>query len=897
MTAASRKSAEALLRDLYKTSINGLFSTAHFMKRPNSASQNTRLSKLATACIIASSAFMSVGCGSTSSPEAKQENPKPIAPAATSSSAPASSEPLTPAPATTPQNAKAEVEAEITSFEPAEAVNTTTTDDTKSKQLAATPAAPPSKAATAREAIAAINFLDLPRLKSESILQSGPTYLYYSCKAKLADADEFYKSMFKSNGWEELPPLTPPTDHYIDRVFTKNGYFVRAGLSLSGGPDDSGIMLSNLGNVDVRSLPKLPDAEITFQATPVNLTYQTLSSIPDAAAAVEKEILAQGWETWREFQDNPISVPHYKDLHFRKGACRLLVGIVKNPQNPADKTSVSYISEFVTPFDIPMLGQSKTLKLDTIGKRASFDATNSRQDLVNLLNTHCESFGWNLTDAERFAAGETHRLTIDLASDEYMVARLVESAGKYSASLECYSKPTTSDQQPTDSVAKTEDVPVAPNEPMEEENPAENMEAQINAAIQGELAKALGSLGKSSGGDPKSMAELEATAKQFQNLLGNDDSVAEETSIDAVIENPFDVKEDEAPLPAELSTIKNTKCTIKVNDKSMQLPYVACYLMNDSGATIKCILFSDKPIDQPKLHRLLLKEAQPVHGMYVSKDATKMLDFRISDESLSLNAQIDSSSLGMSTGSVPTKVLYKNGKLVGTIATKEPIEMSDETLEFTIQVNEVPVQVDWTKRGSAELEKLVADESQEILVPEGCHSFSSEGSRYSSKVKAVTEAPLNMVQIFYTEQLEQKGWKLAADGSAAGELYQLNEQELIVKLESNDSETTIELQTRDLAAAKADAMLPPKGKTLLALGNMSQVDVEMIIGGKTYKVEPSEGRDPKDATKVVVEPGNVKIRVVVEKGGKPIDMEVNASGDATYGVLFDTSFQDVLRLF
>lgn len=865
------------------------------MKQPNSSSQTAKLSKFATTCVLASSALISVGCGTASSPEAKPENQKSVAPASATSSSPVATEAQNPAPTKTAANTK--VEAEITSFEATESANTPAKNDTNSKSVAAPAATVPAKAATAKEAIAAINLLELPRLESDSILQNGPTYLYYSCKAKLPDADAFYKSMFKSNGWEELPSITPPTEHYVDRVFTKNGYFVRAGLSLGGEPGDIGVMLSNLGNVDVRSLPKLSDAEVTFEATPVNLTYQTLSSIPDAAAAVEKEILAQGWETWREFHDNPISVPHYKDLHFRKGACRLLVGIVKNPQNPADKTSVSYISEFVTPFDVPMLGQSQTLKLDTMGKRASFDATNSRQDLVNLLKTHSEGFGWKLNDAEKFAAGETHMIPIDVATGDYMVARLVESGGKYSASLECYAKPTSREAQPTDSVASSEDVPSVPSEPMEEESPAENIEAQVNAAVQNELAKALGSLGKSSGGDPKSMAELEATAKQFQNLLGNSDANEEEKSDESMTENPFDVKEDEASLPAELNAIKSTKCTIKINDKSLELPHVACYVMNDSGATIKCILFSDKPIDQAKLQRLLLKEAQPVHGMYVSEDSTKMLDFRIYDESLSLNAQIDSSSLGMSTGSVPAKVFYKNGKLVGTISTTKPIEMSNETLEFNIQIHEVPVQVDWSKRGSAEMEKLVADDSKEVLVPEGCNSFSSEGSRYSSKVEAVIEAPLDAVEAFYTEQLEQKGWKLASEGTTAGKRYQLNEQELIVGLKSNGNETTIELQTRDLATAKADAMLPPKGKVLLALGNMSKAPVEMTIGGKTYKVEPSDGSDPKDATKVVVEPGNVKIRVVAEKGGKPYDMEVDASGDSTYGVLFDTSFQDVLRLF
>jgi hypothetical protein len=283
--------------------------------------------------------------------------------------------------------------------------------------------------------------------------------------------------------------------------------------------------------------------------------------------------------------------------------------------------------------------------------------------------------------------------------------------------------------------------------------------------------------------------------------------------------------------------------------------------------------------------------------MYVSDGSTKMLDFRIYGESLSLNAQVDSSSLGLSSGSIPMEVSYYQGKMIGKIETHEPIELSEGTLEFSVQVYEEPIRVDWAKRGSPETEKLVADESKEVLVPEGCTSFSSEGSRYSSKIEAIIEQPLSAVQTFYTEQLELKGYKLVNDDSENGKRYQSNEQELILSLKLKDDETVIEIQTRDLAAAKADAMLPPKGKTLLVLGNMSQAVVEMTIAGKTYKVEPSDGRDPKDATKVVVEPGAVKIRIVAEKGGKPYDMEVRATADSTWGVLFDTSFQDVLRLF
>lgn len=845
--------------------------------------------------MMAASALLHTGCGASATPEGKSAKPVAVATEATNNAT------ETKSPSTeVPNSEKKKVEAEITSFEPAPSNDT---PSPKSEEVIAAPtAAVQPIPTTACKAIAEINLTELPRLGSENLLQSGPTYFYYGCKAKLPEADAFYTTWFKSNGWQELPNTTPPTEHYIDRLFSKNGYFVRAALSVGGEPGELGIMLSNLGNVDVGLLPKLPDAEVMFEATPVNLTYQTKSSIPEAADAVNKEMLAQGWQPWRDFHDNPISVPHYKDLHYRKGACRLLVGIVKNPQNPADKTSVSYISEFVTPFDLPMLSDGQILKLDLFSKRASFDATNSRKELVSLLQANSENFGWKLRDADKFENGDVHMMPIDLESGEYVVARLVESSGKYSASLECYEKAPESSAVVTESVASATDDPEMPDVPaesMEKNETIDNIESQVNSAIQGELAKALGSLGQPSADGPANLAELQAKAKELQNMFGDDDSASDEEKSEQneMAENPFDAKEDVEAPSAAIQAINKTKCTIKTDDKSIELPYYACYVLNDSGATEKCILFSDKPIDFAKLQRLLLKEEGAVFGYHVSEGSTMMLDFRVIEESVSLNAQIGSSSLGLSSGTLPVDISYYQGKVMGTIRTNKPIELSQGTLEFNIQINEKPVQVDWNKRGSAEMNKLVVDESKEVLIPEGCTSYSSEGSRYSKKVEATIDEPLASVQEFYREQLEKRGWKLIDGGANSAVRYRLEEQEIELSFEAQEGEASIHMQTRDLAAAKADAMLPPPGKALLVLGNMTDAAVEMSIGGKTYSVKPSDGGNPKDATKVVVEPGAVKVRVVAEKGGKKFDIEVEATADSTWGVLFDTSFQDTMRLF
>ncbi len=207
---------------------------------------------------------------------------------------------------------------------------------------------------TALEAIKAIDLLALPRIKEKRMMESGPTYVYYSAEGTLASADAFYQAELGSKGWKELPAFSPATESYADRSFEKNGFVVRVSLSVGSSQGELGVMLANLGNVDVRKLPKMADADTgNIPSSPVNATHKTEKSIPEVADTLGKELLSQGWQPYADFHETPMDVPHYRSLRFRKEAVRINLGIVRNPQNPADKTTVFYHAEFVTPFDIP----------------------------------------------------------------------------------------------------------------------------------------------------------------------------------------------------------------------------------------------------------------------------------------------------------------------------------------------------------------------------------------------------------------------------------------------------------------------------------------------------------------------------------------------------------------
>lgn len=650
------------------------------------------LASVKVVSVVAASVFLSVGCGSPASTGDTLPRPTSVASDASSDATHDSAQlPITvPSSDSTTKGEVAKHEASKSAPEsgPKSAPSLPQKNEDKPRGKAQVQAAP----STAKDALAAINLMDLPRLEKDNVLQSGPTYVYYSCDGLLPQADAFYKKMFESRGWKEIPPLSPPTDQYVDRFFEKNGYYVRANLSLGSEQGKLGIMLSNAGNVDVRTLPRLSDADLVDGSqTPANITFKTAKSIPDTADAVLKQFTENGWQPCEDFHPTPIDVPHFRDIHFRKEACRLNVGVLKNPQIPAEKTTVFYHAEYVIPFDIPMLDATRPVKLDLSSNRAAFEITNSRKELVRLLQANSQKFGWKLKQAEEFESGEFHMLPIDVDSGAYIVARLFESEGKYSASIESYASAPNSVKPTNDMVASDQEKSVADNSPSKKDTTFDELDDQINSKIQAEVAKALGSLGSPSAKAPMNLAELQAKANEQLAKLGEIEvSLGNDTESKVKSENPFDVDEDTTLPSAEIQAIKKSIGKLKYGNDSYDLPFAACYMMNVNGEPTKCILFSESPIDIEKLKRMLLKEGQPVYGTNLSENSKAIIDLWVSKNSVSLNVKVGSHSIGLSSSKIQADVHYRKGKIVGKVSTIEPIEMRSP-LEFSVSLNQTAI--------------------------------------------------------------------------------------------------------------------------------------------------------------------------------------------------------------
>ena len=430
--------------------------------------------------------------------------------------------------------------------------------------------APPAEPTTASAALKLIDLQTFPQLNARSAMEQGPTCLYYLGESTIKGADAFYQSEFKSRGWTELPNIITPSEQYYDRLYAKDGYYVRCTVSSGSKEGEIGVNISNLGNVDVRLLPIMPDAIPAAEATAVNAGHQTASSIIDVANTLSKKLLDLGWQEVREFFKPDIDVPHYRSIEFRKNAARVMLGIHKDPNKPADKTGVFYLAEFGIPFDIPTLDSRKILKLDLISKRASFGFEGDDAAMLSLFEKSSEAFGWKLKNAEQFKKGEAGSLLISTGPKMGTIARIATEKEQRTIALEHLAMP---DVKPKSEEVKTENVAATPptsnktKAKSEADSQFDKIQSEVNKTIDSELQKALGSINGGAGGIPKAnMADLQAKAANLLKDMQKEDAADEEVSNSPTKPNvnPFAVSEDKEPIaPADLS-IQSSQCVIKL---------------------------------------------------------------------------------------------------------------------------------------------------------------------------------------------------------------------------------------------------------------------------------------------------------------------------------------------
>ena len=300
----------------------------------------------------------------------------------------------TPPPSTAPPSTAAAARSPITPS-PGNAGGETLTlhVDTPPAQTAELQVTPASAAQTIR----AIDLRKLPRLNSKQVINDSATSLYYSAASSVAAAAGFYQSELESQGWKLMPDSIPDNPQYRDMLFAKEGFYLRLTLGASGDEGIVGVNISNLGNVNLLGLPRIDNAEPHPSSTPVNVSYETQQGMPEAVQFCRDKMAEAGWIPCGDMYSNPTEVPHVKQLNYSRNAIRIMVNVIRDPRLPnVDKTMVSYFAMDALPYDIPVIRDATSFKLDTIGGRASYETTTSVSELVDYYRGLAPQLSWKL---------------------------------------------------------------------------------------------------------------------------------------------------------------------------------------------------------------------------------------------------------------------------------------------------------------------------------------------------------------------------------------------------------------------------------------------------------------------------------------------------------------------
>ena len=262
------------------------------------------------------------------------------------------------------------------------------------------------EATTLRQAREIINLGELNPHQSTQGLGNARTRVAYRSTAPISDVIIAHRTELDTLGWTEIAQDTSQeaTSDAADVLFTKNGFYV---LLRVHGAEDEAVMvtLTNLGNVDVRTLGCLPEAESVGDGTPARAQYSTTLDLGSSAAQCRQQLAQHGWQEYAAF-GRPAS-SESSPLRFVQGSVLLLVSL---DQLDAGTTLLTYQLNRLLPWDVPILAQAQNVQIDEVEPYARYESPASLRELVDFYRTYFTEFGRTESKAQSIVMGDAASL-------------------------------------------------------------------------------------------------------------------------------------------------------------------------------------------------------------------------------------------------------------------------------------------------------------------------------------------------------------------------------------------------------------------------------------------------------------------------------------------------------
>ena len=179
------------------------------------------------------------------------------------------------------------------------------------------------------------------------------------------------------------------------------------------------------------------------------------------------------------------------------------------------------------------------------------------------------------------------------------------------------------------------------------------------------------------GCSPRSSDKRTSSIPQAENVVASSESTEKPTP--AASETPS----------AKDATINKAICECKYQGKSYELLNAACYVVEETDGPVKCVIFSDSPIDVALLKKELQEEGTSICRWYHSKDSKIMVCFRDREYGVTMEVSIGSLSMSIGPDNIESTLSYSEGNIAGKVVTTAPIDDGrGSPFEFAAQLNQ-----------------------------------------------------------------------------------------------------------------------------------------------------------------------------------------------------------------
>ena len=194
-------------------------------------------------------------------------------------------------------------------------------------------AASAKEPASTEQWLQAIDLRTFPRLSGDKPMIVDPTRIYYDAHVSLDESKQYYQYHLMQAGWTESASpsaaLSPGNIEYV-----KNGFMLTASFT-DGGDKKTTIGLHNIGNYDLRWLPKFDGAPIKDGFSTANsVMFETKADILQIETTLLKQLHAAGWTAYSRLHSSHSEEVDVRDLDFLRNGTVIRVSIRRFPTDP-----------------------------------------------------------------------------------------------------------------------------------------------------------------------------------------------------------------------------------------------------------------------------------------------------------------------------------------------------------------------------------------------------------------------------------------------------------------------------------------------------------------------------------------------------------------------------------